>query len=157
VIRLLRRLFGRRDAFGYTATDRDIFPYHDGTRSRRGDPLAIQHALNSTPGFDVSIHPGAAAAPSKNGLAAAKITADAVRAAFGVPAFDAGGLTDGQCLLLFIQFGEWLGKLREETRPLPSGPAPTGAGRPEVAGSRTEPLPASTSTRTELPTPACDR
>jgi hypothetical protein len=127
MLRILRKLFGRKDAFGYTAGDRAIFHYHDGRKWRRGDPLAIQRALVDDAAFNLAIDPGVATVPSVEGVRAAGRTASAVRRAFGVPAFDAGGLTDAECLDLFGMFGEFVRVLTEAVRPLPSSPTLTEA------------------------------
>jgi hypothetical protein len=127
VIRWLKRLFGRRDAFGYRPTERDIFRYYDGRRERRGDPLAIQRALVLDPEFELAIDPGIATVPTPEGIRAAGRTVAAVRRAFGIPAFEEYGLTDAGCLVLFAEFGEFVKGLREAAGPLASSPGPTPA------------------------------
>lgn len=136
----LKRAFGRRDTFGYTPGEREIFEYWDGKRFRKGDPLALHRALLTDPDFDMNIDPGLAAVPHVKGLVAAGRVAAAVRKAFGITTLDAGGLTDGECLTLFCEFGAFIKVLAEAGRPLASGPARTGS--PAVA-SPTEPSPAS--------------
>lgn len=127
MIRLLRRLFGRRDAFGYTDAERAIFAYHDGRRRRRGDPLAIQRALVDDKEFNLAIDPAVSCVPTVEGVRAAGRTAAATRRAFVIPQLEAGGLTDAECLGLFASFGEFLKELQESARPLASSPTPTEA------------------------------
>jgi hypothetical protein len=115
----LFRLFAAKDPFGYAAGDRAIFTFFDGTTARRADPLAVQRALLASPAFDNKLDPG------MPGLNAAGRVAAGVRKAFGVPAFDAGGLTDAECLDLYVAFGEYVGRLAEDSRPLASSPGPT--------------------------------
>jgi hypothetical protein len=148
----LARLFRRRDAFGYLPNERDIFKYHDGTRRRRGDPLAIQRALILDPEFEIAIDPGVAAVPTPEGLKAAARTIAAVRKAFGVPEFAAGGLTDTGCLILFTQFGQFVGALREAAGPLASSPGPTPASE-----SANSPMPTSVDSGSPETAPFVDR
>jgi hypothetical protein len=128
MFRLLRRLFGRRDpapdAFGYTVTDREIFRYRVGNFIGVADPLATQRAMMTDPDFDAKYDPGIAAVPTTEGLKATGRLAAAVRRAFGLKEFAAGGPTDGECLQLFVAFSEYLGDITEESRPLASSPGP---------------------------------
>ena len=124
MITWLRSLFGRRDAFGYRPRDRTIFAFWDGTRKRLADPLAVHRALMTDPDFELQFDPKIAQVANKEGLKATGRTAAAVRRAFGVKDIDAGGLLDSECLELFIRFGEYVGKLTDDSLPLSSGPEP---------------------------------
>lgn len=54
---------------------------------------------------------------------ATKVTVAAIRKAFDVPAFDDGGLTEAECLQLFVQFCLYMDSLKKSTaRPVTSPP-----------------------------------
>jgi hypothetical protein len=147
MLRWLRRLFGRRDALGYADSEREIFVYWDGTRERKGDPLAIHRALltmDPEKEFDIKTDPQVTAVPTIAGLRATGRLAGAVRKAFGIRTVDEGGLTDGECLRLFVQFGSLIRELQEDARPLANSPPPTAAA-PLVGDCPTEPSPVSAS------------
>jgi hypothetical protein len=146
MFRWLRRLFGRRDALGYADGEREIFEYWDGTRTRKGDPLAIHRALVCMPTeeFNIDVDPKVSRVPTPEGLLATGRMAEAVRKAFGIKQVDEGGLTDGECIRLFIEFGALIRELEDAGRPLASSPRPTAAAA--GAGSPTRPSAASPST-----------
>jgi hypothetical protein len=125
--RFLRKLFGRRDPFGYTAAEREIFEFWDGSRHRMADPLAVQRALVTDPELDPKMDTGLMAVPGVPGLQATGRVAAAVRRAFKVATLENGGLTDGECVALFCEFGDYIGGLTEAARPLASSPPPTGS------------------------------
>jgi hypothetical protein len=137
VFRFLRRLFGRPDPFGYTAAEREIFQFWDGHKVRLADPLAVQRALVTDPDLDLKNDPGLMATPKTPGLLATGRVAAAVRKAFGVATLDNGGLTDGECVALFCEFGDYIGGLTEAARPLASSPPPTGPAAPESSPTPT--------------------
>ena len=132
----LTRFFQRKDAYGYTEGERDIFTYWDGVKRRKGDPLAIQRALLTDPKFDIKFDPDIAKVPTLDGLKAVGRLIDATRRAFKVPDFEKDGLTDGECLNLFHVFSFYIGQLQEEARPLASSPGPT-ASAPDVTPTET--------------------
>jgi hypothetical protein len=129
MFRWLRRLFGKRDALGYADADREIFEYWDGQRIRRGDPLAIHRAIICAPEeeFNIKVDPKVARVPTPEGLLATGRMAAIVRKAFGIKSVDEGGLTDGECIRLFIEFGALIRVLEDDARPLASSPRPTAA------------------------------
>jgi hypothetical protein len=136
----LRRLVGKRDAFGYTAGEREIFDYWDGSRVRLGDPLAIHRSLMTMPEseFDIKIDPDMTKLPNVKGLEATGRVVAAVRRAFKIPDLDHGGLTDGECMRLFCAFGDVIRELEDRNRPLASLSRPMGAaagGGPTTAHS----------------------
>jgi hypothetical protein len=124
-MRWLRRLLGRKDSAGYVRADREVFPFWDGRRQRLADPLAVHRALLTNPNFDAKLDPQIAAVPTVDGLKAMGRLAAAVRLAFGVADISGGGLTDAECMALYIAFGNYIGRLTEEYRPLASSPGPT--------------------------------
>src|SRR2546423_10761315 len=72
-------------------TDRCIYEYWDGTRTRRIDPLEVQHSLNSRDGFDLDTDFKLATSQlvgDKENVAALRRIIDAVRAAFSIPVYD---------------------------------------------------------------------
>jgi hypothetical protein len=129
MLRWLRRLFGKRDALGYADADREIFEYWDGQRVRRGDPLAIHRTIICAPEeeFNIKVDPKAARVPTPEGLLATGRMAAIVRKAFDVKSVDEGGLTDGECIRLFVEFGALIRVLEDDARPLASSPRPTAA------------------------------
>lgn len=109
----LRQFFARRR--------RAIFRYHDGLRTRFGDPSAHYRALLEHPRFDWAVHPllievpipvgedpARVKAAEKVSLEALGITADAVREAFDVPPVAAGGLTELECVRLLAAYADYL-------------------------------------------------
>jgi hypothetical protein len=143
-------MFGRRDAFGYTAAEREIFEYWDGSRVRLGDPLAIHRSLMTMPEseFDIKIDPDMTKLPNVKGLEATGRVVAAVRRAFKIPDLEHGGLTDGECMRLFCAFGDIIRELEDRNRPLASSPRPMGAAA--GGGPTTAPSSASGSTENEL-------
>jgi hypothetical protein len=133
----LRRLLSAKDSSGYTAAEREIFEYWDGRRKRVADPLAVHRTLLTDPDLDMKIHPAMTALPTVDGLRATGKVAAAVRRAFGIGTLEAGGLTDGECLALFCEFGAYIHALTESNRPLPSSPVPTASAVPQGADSLT--------------------
>lgn len=126
-------MFGwfRRDPTGYTQAEREIFRFWDGGRKRKGDPLAIHRALLTDAEFDAKLDPGISAVPTIAGLKATGRVAGAVRRAFKIPELEQGGLTDGECLQLFCEFGAYIRALTEDGRPLASSPGPTASATDE--------------------------
>ncbi len=121
----LTRLFGRKDAAGYTQGERRIFPFWDGKRHRVADPLAVHRTMLTDPDFDMKLDPSIAEVPTVEGVKAAGRVAAATRKAFELPSFPSGGLTDSECLMLFCEFGDYIGRITENARPLASSPGHT--------------------------------
>jgi hypothetical protein len=137
VFRFLRKLFGRRDPFGYTPAEREIFEFWDGHKVRLADPLTVQRALVTDPELDAKLDTGLLRIPGEPGLNAAGRIAAAVRRAFKVPDLEHGGLSEGECISLFCTFGDYIGGLTELARPLASSPPPTGSAAPESSPTPT--------------------
>ena len=127
MIRWLKNLFARRDGFGYKPNDKRIFPYFDGTRWRKGDPLVLHRALLENKSTELAFDPGVAAIPNLEGMKAVGRLAKAVRESFDVPPVEKGGLTEIECLLLFAEFGKFIQQLREDAGPLAYSPGPSPA------------------------------
>jgi hypothetical protein len=126
----------------FSEADRKIFPFHDGERERKADPLAVKGRLHKATGGRMQAHLKAlqlaaqlsgaaemsdavAADLSDKTFEAAEVLSGAVRSAFGVQPFDGGGLTDGECLDLLGRFIAYVADLEEQHRPLPSAPPST--------------------------------
>lgn len=107
----------------------DVFEFHDGTRRRRADPLAAYVALRSHPEFDWTRHPTIAGEEltDANGkdFSSLRTTVAAVRGVFAVPAFEAGGLTDFDCLGLLERFETYCDGVKKNASPTPISPPPT--------------------------------
>jgi hypothetical protein len=122
-MRFFERLFGGRGLIDYSRRERMIFPYSDGTRNRRGDPLAIHRQLVLSADLDEIAK--VAAVPTLEGVKARGELVATTRRAFGIRPLEEGGLLDAECLDLFVRFGAFMKKLEADSRPLPSGPTPT--------------------------------
>jgi hypothetical protein len=123
---------------------RAVFSFHDGARWRRIDPMAAGREIEDTLGDDwpkllkllVAERPYCPPELDTAALRAdwARMKQDAARKlsgvackAFGVqPLGDAGGLTEGERIELVAKFFHWLADRREEARPFPTSPSPTG-------------------------------
>ena len=127
-MQFLRRLWSRDQS-----PARLVFEYHDGTRSRRADPLAAVAALEAAdPKFaehlaelddsdkpGVALPPGAVADEVKAGRkeAVAKLL-EATRAAFGLkPLDDTGGLTEAETMQVLMAFLLWMQAAAADARP----------------------------------------
>jgi len=126
---LFRRLWPRDRS-------RLIFSFHDGTRTRRADPLAAGGALErECPKYaellelavdDAPTVPGPAAddVARQKGEAIAELVR-ATRAAFGVrPLDEEGGLTEAETLNLFREFLVFLARLADAAGPFDNSPPP---------------------------------
>lgn len=130
-------------AWTFDPAKRKIFEYHDGTRSRRADPLAVQRVINRKLGRRLDTHlknmgvlervPPALRPHLSEGVIddmrakefdAAEALAAVTREAFGVKALEDGGLSDAECLDLFARFYAYVAYLEEAARPLPDSPGP---------------------------------
>lgn len=99
---LRKRIADRRKA---------VFPYWDGTRIRRIDPMVAMAALKSHEEFDWSRTPKQCDSGSDEiSIEGYQLTQDAICAAFDVKPFDGKvGLTQAECLDLLVAFTGWLG------------------------------------------------
>lgn len=105
---------------------RAIFRFWDGQRDRAADPLVVFRALLEHPEFDWEKTPLLLEIddPKISGDAL-RVTADAVRKAFGVRDLLDGGLTEGECTQLLIQFTAYIGALKKSTSSPPTSPDAT--------------------------------
>src|SRR5262245_62870474 len=120
---------------------RKIFPFHDGERERKADPLVIQRSLHRRLGRKLDEHLKALGAVARlpemflkeltepvmddmrsKEHAAVEALAAAAREAFGVKSLEDGGLADGECLDLLAAFLEKVQQWEDEARPLPDSP-----------------------------------
>lgn len=110
-----------------------IFKYWDGRRTRYADPIVLLRNLEDHPEFNIDVDPTLALS-SVGDREAGERTVSAVRAAFGifpfvdVHSFD--GLTELECVALYVEFMEYLDALKKNgsrppTPPGPSGPEPS--------------------------------
>lgn len=104
--------------------NRQIFRFWDGSQWRQCDPIETLIKLQSHSQYDYRIHPQMVDDGDKEAIA---ITCDAVRQAFGVSAFDDGGLTIDETLALLAGFCVYLDVLKKSTElpvilPLPTEP-----------------------------------
>lgn len=130
--------------------ERQIYRFHDGTRPRAVDPVVCLEALERFPGLaleaDLALAEGVGLGGpyAEEGQKALARLVEATRAVFAIPPVDAGGLTRDEALNLFVDFGNYMGRLADAARPLPGSPPPTDP--PGSAASTTPPSSASTST-----------
>lgn len=98
--------------------DVDVFTYHDGQRWVKGDGLKIMRTLALADGMDdVSLK--TAEIPTKDGIEALGKVIAAVRAAFNLKQLDAGGVSDGRCKAILLEFFAWHDTVKKNS---PSGP-----------------------------------
>jgi|DEB0MinimDraft_6_1074348.scaffolds.fasta_scaffold26249_2 hypothetical protein len=116
---LRKRIADRRKA---------VFPYWDGTRIRRIDPMLAMAALKSHKEFDWSRTPKQCdSASDEVSIEGYQLTQDAVCAAFDVKPFDGtSGLTQAECLDLLAAFTGWLGVQKKTPNNLQTSSEPTG-------------------------------
>jgi hypothetical protein len=89
---------------GHSHPSRGLFSFSDGHRIRSVDPIAVLNAMEAHPQYRFDLHPARVADGEKEAM---DITVDAVRKAFGIPAFTAPGrpgLTHTECLRLLNAF-----------------------------------------------------
>ena len=119
--------------------ERDIFPFWDGKRDRKADPLAAYRALKADPEFNIDVDTELVA--SAGDLDSSAKMAAATRRAFGVPPFEAGGLTEGECNTLFWAFMLYLNEKKNTDEPPLTSPEPTESTSPiESSATITKPL-----------------
>lgn len=101
---------------------RAIFPFWDGKRDRQADPMAVYRRLVKHERFNLQTHPALVEAGD---LDAMECAATATRDAFGIDGFEAGGLTDTECLDLMVEFFVWVDDVKKNISTLPTSPLPT--------------------------------
>lgn len=94
---------------------RGIFRFHDGRRWRYIDPWsATRELFSATNGFDYDTSLEELKKPdSASQLGAIAVIAETVRIVFKVPGFEAGGLSEQECVDLLMQFREYLGDVKK--------------------------------------------
>jgi hypothetical protein len=111
-----------------------IFNYHDGTRERNDDPLAIRSRLDNHPTYRFDVHPVLA---EKGDAAAFEIVLAAICDAFKVERYNPdtkSGMTQTELVQLLIKFGEYLESVKKNIFWMPSSGSSTGEEAP--SGSR---------------------
>jgi hypothetical protein len=107
---------------------RKIFHFHDGIRARRADPIRVWSLLQTDPKLELPRHVKELSSELNPICAAASlIVSAAVRRAFSLPEFDAGGLTDQECHELFLAYEEWLLDQKKTSEKSPISPPLTGS------------------------------
>ena len=100
---------------------RAIFRFWDGRRIRGADPIAVLRALRADPEYDQEVHLPLVDAGDEEAI---RIAANAVRRAFGVAAFEAGGLSELELLGVLMDFITFTLALKKNTGPTPSSSEP---------------------------------
>ena len=101
---------------------RAIFRYWDGSKDIAADPLAVWRALRADHEFDAERDIPAIQLDDDTSI---QVTINAVRRAFKLPAFEQGGLTEGECIALLYQFISYVGYVKKNTSPPPISPPVT--------------------------------
>lgn len=100
-------------------SNRGLFRFNDGVRIRSVDPIEVLIALEAHSEFRFDLHPLRA---SNGESEAFGVIADAVRSAFGVPAFTSPGqpgLTVRECYELYSVFVRYVTLQKKSTEPTP--------------------------------------
>lgn len=133
--------------------NRNIFRYYDGTRKRGIDPIHVIRSFAAHPTFNADTHIALAVAEEPD-YESVGICVQAVRDIFAVPPWHEkpgwfwtrqAGLTEGECLAVLMQFCEFVGALKKNTRPTPTGPAATELSPPTPSQDAQEPITSDTS------------
>ncbi len=100
-------------------SDRFIYTFWDGSRTRKIDPMEVQNTLNTIPDFDLDLDFKMATAeliPDKEKAKALQRVISAIRKAFGIePYCDSpeSGLTGGECMSVFVDFAQFIDELKK--------------------------------------------
>lgn len=93
---------------------RGLFLFHDGKRLHKVDAWACVRAFMTHPKYEWDetplLYAGRDAVTQLSGM---KLTADAVREVFQIPAFEFGGLTDLGCMGLMDTFRDFLDNVKK--------------------------------------------
>lgn len=95
--------------------DREIFIYHDGSRTRRADPAVVLRKLIEHPSYLPYEHPQLAAKGDQDAL---REMLAACQQVFGVQPYDGDkrtGLLEEEQIQLMIAFGEFCGNVKKNT------------------------------------------
>lgn len=98
---------------------RAIFRYWDGRRLRKIDPMEVLRALRADKNYDQAAHLPLVDAGDEDAI---RITANAVRSAFGAPAFADGGLSELELCGVLVDFLTFLATLKKSTDTPQSSP-----------------------------------
>ena len=113
-------LFSSRPSDGFLPCEQEYYPYWDGKRMRKGDPLTILRKLYSAEGMNLDSELNVAALPSGEALEAHGNIFRAIRGAFDVKTIEEGGLLDTKCKELMIHFMAWCEKKNQSMPPSPT-------------------------------------
>jgi len=116
---IVRLLLGWRDK-RRIANARGMFVFHDGKAYRSVDPIATWMKLEAHPKFILERHYKLS---TENDTEALELLADAVREAFGVPAYTTPtkpGLAVHECRELLTAFLQYCDALKKNTNPGPT-------------------------------------
>jgi hypothetical protein len=116
MFRWLKWLFA---PIGFDPGEAEVYRYHDGKRSIRGDPMAILRRLAMDDNFDIDREIKLSAIPGKPGFQAYDRLMSGIRAGFEIPPCKEGGLTDVQCAALLADFQGWVQKKSDDMPPSP--------------------------------------
>jgi hypothetical protein len=106
--------------------NRGLFRFHDGKQIREVDPMAVLTSLEEHPKFRMDLDPKRAIEDGDQ--EALDCMADAVRIAFGVPAFTSPkrpGLTVYECVELLAVFMLYVDSQKKNSAPRPTSPPST--------------------------------
>jgi hypothetical protein len=98
-----------------SAESRGLFEFSNGVRIVAVDPIEVVTAMEEHDRFRFDVHPTLLEDGDKEAIA---ITVDAVRHAFGVPAYHSPkqpGLTNKECIALYDAFCIWLARQKKST------------------------------------------
>lgn len=98
--------------------DVDVFVYYNGSRWVKGDGLKIMRALALADGMD-DVSLATAEIPNKDGIQALGKVIAAVRTAFDLKELSEGGVSDGRCKAILLEFFAWHDSVKKNS---PSGP-----------------------------------
>lgn len=135
---MIRRIFAWLRA-RWQRRERAIFAYWDGRALRRVDPLLAWYSMLDDPQFNLDRHPAGVDRGERESI---EITAGMVRRVFRVLPLNQQGLTEQECLQLFLDFMAYWAGLKKS-----------------ISGSRTssshsapmQPAPSTTRPDAELP------
>lgn len=131
-------------------SNRGLFRFNDGVRTRSIDPIDVIIALEAHPQFRFDLHPSRAADGEPEAFG---IIADAVRTAFNVPAFsvpNTPGLTVRECYELYLAFARYVTLQKKSTDRMPISVPATVATSTEFEPSPTSGISGSGSIATAL-------
>lgn len=118
--------------------ERAIFSFFDGKKTRKADPMVVYRALVDDPVFNIEVD--SSLVLEANDLEASARMSAVIRKAFGIAAFDDGGLTEGECDSLFYAFMDWLTEKKNSgSQPLTPPTCSESSLQPEHSATPTNP------------------